>query len=67
MRADSRMPNGAMSFMKESILDGLADLRAESEEKFPQSKLIASPVTYTSTVQLLVLMSNIFPPNWWAK
>jgi hypothetical protein len=26
VRALSRIPNGAMSFMKESILDGLADL-----------------------------------------
>jgi hypothetical protein len=30
VRADSRIPNGAMSFMNESILVGLADLEALS-------------------------------------
>jgi hypothetical protein len=28
VRVDSKIPNGAMSFMKESILDGFADLPA---------------------------------------
>ncbi len=32
VRVDSRIPNGAMSFMKESILDGLADLCARDQQ-----------------------------------
>lgn len=43
VRADSRIPNGAINFMKLSILLGLAD---------------------SSTMQLFVLMSRTFPPNW---
>lgn len=47
-----------MSFMKESILVGLADLGMISVES---DCVIA--FTYTSTMQLFVLISNTFPPN----
>lgn len=80
VRADSRMPNGAMSFMKESILVGFADLYFRSKlisSVFPSIALTRYMETctsncgkgreyrstYTSTIQLFVLISRTFPPN----
>lgn len=60
VRADSRIPKGAISFMKESIREGFAELLA---------LLVVSCVkkwtkrTYSSTMQLLVLISKTFPLN----
>lgn len=56
---DSRIPKGAMSFIKESILDGFADLSQDQH-----ISVSAFLITYNSTMQLLVLMSSTFPPNW---
>lgn len=39
VRADSRMPKGAISFRKESILDGFADLRGGSQNS--ESEILA--------------------------
>jgi hypothetical protein len=55
---DSRIPKGAMSFIKESILVGFADLGIVSVD----SDWVIG-FTYTSTMQLFVLISNTFPPN----
>ena len=61
VRVDSSIPKGAMSFMKESILDGLAELFF-LVSRYSQTWPFDSK-TYTSTMQLFVLMSKTFPPN----
>lgn len=69
VRVDSRIPNGAISFMKESILVGLADLQellANVSVSVPSRRyaaIVGGENTYTSTMQLFVLMSSTFPPN----
>lgn len=84
VRVDSKMPNGAMSFMNESIRDGLAELGCERSfvlvdyledairafgafvcraPKGIQGGQKMKMRAYTSTIQLLVLISNTFPPN----
>ncbi len=60
VRADSRIPKGAMSFMNESTREGFAeldDMLVWSQRRGRRGK------AYTSTIQLFVLMSKIFPPN----
>lgn len=59
---DSRIPKGAMSFMKESIRLGLAEL-SPSYIKLAEERKVDRIMTYISTMQLLVLISNILPPN----
>lgn len=69
VRADSRIPKGEMSFRKESIRDGFADLGCVSQY-LVASKFWESPrrfISYISTMQLLLLISSTFPPNWCAK
>jgi hypothetical protein len=58
VRADSRMPKGAMSFMNESIRVGFAELYFR--QSIPQYNGLE---TYTSTIQQFVLISKTFPPN----
>ncbi len=59
VRADSKMPKGDMSFMKASIRGGFAELH-------PMLAAIRAKRrggSHISTMQLLVLISNTFPPN----
>jgi hypothetical protein len=57
---DSRIPKGPMSLRKESIRDGLADLFQLALENQVEQK---GEKTYTSTIQLFVLISKTLPPN----
>lgn len=66
VRVDSRIPKGPMSFMKESIRDGLAELEAEGQSSILYTKPSRSK-TYSSTMQLLLLISRTLPPNWWVR
>ena len=61
VREDSRMPNGAIRAMKESIRAGLADLDKLMSARDQHRCL--SHRAYSSTIQLLVLISSTFPPN----
>lgn len=58
VREDSRMPKGPMSFKKELILSGLADLGSVSV-----NHVVWISTAYTSTMQLDVLISKTLPPN----
>jgi len=63
---DSRIPKGVMSFMNESIREGFAELyNGQCECHLLES--YREMETYTSTMQLFVLMSSTFPPNWWVR
>ena len=71
---DSRMPKGAISFMNESILDGLADLRRISTWTWPgyfdlhlDNAVVRADIEYFSTelmrqmrdsCEMLMLMSQ---------
>lgn len=58
---DSRIPKGAINFINESILLGLADL---TQVLASRRVHVGVPIgTYTSTIQLLVLISRTLPPN----
>jgi hypothetical protein len=63
VRADSRMPNGPISFRNESIRFGFAELGDQSQHtmypvRYPWD------LTHISTMQLLLLISRTLPPNW---
>lgn len=66
VRVDSRMPKGETSFMNESMRVGFAELGGVSNITSP-AVFWGEGGTYSSTIQLLVLISNTLPPNWWAK
>lgn len=59
---DSRIPKGAMSFTKESIRVGFADLKGWLASK-SSTYDCSTGLTYISTMQLFVEMSRTFPPN----
>lgn len=63
---DSRMPNGVMSFIKESIRVGFAELYHTLLLTLLREMMVGRKA-YTSTIQLFVLMSSTFPPNWWVR
>lgn len=60
VRVDSRIPKGPISLRKESIRDGLAELEIVSISALYKC---VGREAYTSTMQLLVLISSTFPPN----
>lgn len=62
VRADSRMPNGAMSLRNESIRLGFAELY-NSISTIITLNQSRGHITYTSTIQLLLLISSTLPPN----
>lgn len=66
VRVDSRMPKGEISFMNESMRVGFAELGGVSNNT-SLAMFWEWGSTYSSTIQLLVLISNTLPPNWWAK
>jgi len=61
VRADSRIPKGDMSLMNASIREGLAELGVKISV-LDGGRSIGYQ-TYTSTMQLFVLISNTLPPN----
>lgn len=73
VRVDSRMPKSEMSFRKESIRDGFADLDGGGKERGLNELGVymygkgeeggKEGRAYISTMQLLVLMSRTLPPN----
>lgn len=74
VRVDSRMPKSEMSFRKESMRDGFADLDCGGGEANGELDCLCicekatggggEEEAYISTMQLLVLMSRTLPPNW---
>lgn len=65
VRADSRIPKGETSLKNESILDCLAELLFIMLAGGIMNDAHGGfGMTYTSTMQLVVLISNTLPPNW---